>query len=49
MRFSPTTNLFPSYIAGNIMLTSSGAVRLGDLGSGSLVIPTNSFVGSPYW
>lgn len=35
--------------AGNIMLTSKGGVRLGDLGSGSLVTPANSFVGSPYW
>lgn len=35
--------------AGNIMLTELGEVRLGDLGSGTLVSKANSFVGSPYW
>jgi len=35
--------------AGNILLTDSGMVKLGDLGSASLCSRTQSFVGSPYW
>jgi len=31
------------------MLTEEGQVRLGDVGSGSLQSPANSFVGTPYW
>ncbi|XP_041347445.1 serine/threonine-protein kinase TAO1-like isoform X2 [Gigantopelta aegis] len=35
--------------AGNILLTENGTVKLADFGSGSLVSPANSFVGTPYW
>jgi serine/threonine protein kinase len=43
------TSSFILSSAGNIMLTELGEVRLGDLGSGTLVSKANSFVGSPYW
>ncbi|KAI6653505.1 Serine/threonine-protein kinase TAO1-like isoform X1 [Oopsacas minuta] len=35
--------------AGNILLTSTGAVKIADFGSASLDSPANSFVGTPYW
>eukprot|EP00800_Vazella_pourtalesii_P020796 TRINITY_DN750_c0_g1_i1.p1 TRINITY_DN750_c0_g1~~TRINITY_DN750_c0_g1_i1.p1 ORF type:complete len:925 (-),score=255.72 TRINITY_DN750_c0_g1_i1:272-2836(-) len=35
--------------AGNILLTSTGAVKIADFGSASLNSPANSFVGTPYW
>uniref|UniRef100_A0A1I8IMJ4 non-specific serine/threonine protein kinase n=2 Tax=Macrostomum lignano TaxID=282301 RepID=A0A1I8IMJ4_9PLAT len=35
--------------AGNILLTESGCIKLGDFGSASLASPANSFIGTPYW
>ncbi|ODM93133.1 Serine/threonine-protein kinase TAO2 [Orchesella cincta] len=35
--------------AGNILLSESGAVKLADFGSASLICPAQSFVGTPYW
>ncbi|XP_065663747.1 serine/threonine-protein kinase TAO3 isoform X2 [Hydra vulgaris] len=35
--------------AGNILLSERGVVKLADFGSGSMKVPANSFVGTPYW
>ncbi|XP_047142062.1 serine/threonine-protein kinase TAO3 isoform X1 [Hydra vulgaris] len=35
--------------AGNILLSEKGVVKLADFGSGSMHVPANSFVGTPYW
>ncbi|KAL3312638.1 Serine/threonine-protein kinase TAO1 [Cichlidogyrus casuarinus] len=35
--------------SANILLTESGAIKIGDFGSASFISPANSFVGTPFW